>query len=92
MTVNIHVISDFNGLLEIEDSWNEFIYAYSKNPFFFSGFVKQFMEFNSSRGWSTLVFVVYANNTIVGIVPLVTKKKFGVRFVKFLSGTWPWAD
>jgi CelD/BcsL family acetyltransferase involved in cellulose biosynthesis len=50
------------------------------------------MEYNRFRGWSSLVVVIYAYNSIVGIVPLVTKTKFGVRFVKFLSGTWPWAD
>lgn len=60
----------------------------SKNPFFLSGFVDQFMGFYRSKGWDPLVLVISADKMIVGIASLMAKKNFGVRFVKFLSKSW----
>jgi hypothetical protein len=88
LNVSIRVISDHNRLRKIESAWNALVNKCSNNPFLLSGFIKQFMEFNSSRGWTPLVLVISANSQIVGISPLKTKKKFGVRFVKFLPSTW----
>lgn len=88
MTVLIRVIPDPSKLLEIEGVWSTLINKCSKNPFFLSGFVKQFMEFSRSKGWAPLLLVISVDEMIVGIAPLMTKKKFGVRFVKFLSKSW----
>lgn len=88
MKVSVRVISDPNKLLEIEGVWNRLINKCSKNPFFLSRFVEQFMDFNCSKGWTPLVLVISANNLLVGIAPLIAKKKFGVRFVKFLYKSW----
>jgi hypothetical protein len=80
------VISSPNELLKIQNGWNTAIKKFSENPLSSSGFVKQFMEFNRSRGWTPLILVISTDNTIVGISPLTTKKIFGMRFAKFLSG------
>lgn len=87
-TVTINVISDSSKLLEMEGAWNKFIKNCSENPFLLSGFIKQYMELNRSRGWTPLILVVSANSEIVGISPLKTKRKFGVQFVKFSSKFW----
>jgi hypothetical protein len=84
MKLLIRVISDLNELHEIEGAWNVSISKCSRNPFLLSGFVKQFMESNRSRGWTPLLLVISTDNKIIGISPLKTKKKFGVRFAKFL--------
>jgi len=87
-TVSISAISDPNKLLKIEGVWNTLIHKYNKNPIFLSGFVKQFMGVNRSKGWVPLVLVISADEMIVGIVPLMIKKKFGLCFVKFLFKSW----
>lgn len=86
MTASIRVISVPNELLKIEDNWNTLIKKCCRNPLCLSGFIKQFMQFNRSRGWTPLILVISTGDTIVGISPLTTKKILGVRFVKFLSG------
>lgn len=88
LTVSVRVISNSDGLLEIEDSWDSLVGKHSENPLCLSGFIKQFMEFHRSRGWTPLLLAISADNAIVGIAPLITKKKFGIRFVKFLSKSW----
>jgi hypothetical protein len=86
--VSICVVSDPNKLHQIEGMWNTLINGYCKNPFLLSGFIKQFMEFNHSMGWTQFVLVISVDNNIVGLSPLKMKRKFGVRFVKFLPNAW----
>jgi len=88
VTVSIRVISDPDGILEIEGIWNTLVRSSSENPLLLSGFMEQFMKLRLSRGWTPLVLVFFSDQTIVGIAPLVTVKKWGVRFVKFLSESW----
>jgi len=88
MKVSVRLISDSNGLHEVEGVWNVLVNKHSKNPILLSGFVKQFMEFNRSKGWTPLVLRISVDDMIVGIVPLMSKKKFGFRFVKFLFRSW----
>lgn len=85
MTVSIHVVPEFSKLHEIEAVWNKLINKYGKNPFFLTGFVKQFMEFYRSKEWTPLPLVISTDDVITGIAPLMIRKKFGVRTVKFLS-------
>lgn len=86
MTATIRVISFPNELRKVEGNWNILIKKCGKNPLCLSGFIKQFMQFNRSRGWTPLILVISTGDTIMGISPLTTKKILGVRFVKFLSG------
>jgi len=88
MTASILVISDLGKLFEIEAAWNAFMNKCSRNPFALSGFVKQFMEFNRSKGWNPLILVISVENKIVGVAPLRMRKKLGVRIVKFLFKPW----
>ena len=71
-------------MFKIANSWNSLAKSI-KNPFCLKGFVKQFMEFYRSKGWTPLLFVVSNGNTIVGLAPLMTKKKFGVRLAKLVG-------
>jgi len=88
MGVSLHVIPDPSRLREREEVWNMFMSKCNENPFLLSGFIKQFMAIYRSKGWAPLILVISAEETIVGIAPLMTKKSFGVRFVKFLSKSW----
>jgi hypothetical protein len=85
MAVSIRAVAEPSELLKIEDAWNQTINKYSSNPLFLSGFIKQSMDYYCANGWSPLLVVTSTGKLIVGIAPLMTKKKFGVRFVKFLS-------
>jgi hypothetical protein len=82
--VEIRVISNPNKIVEMESDWNALVDASCKNPFMLSEFVRQFMSSNRSTSWTPLVLVVSAKNNVVGIAPLMAKKKFGVRSVKFV--------
>jgi len=75
-------------MCEIEDLWNKLIDKCSKNPIFLFEFVRQYMEFNGSKEWTPLVLVVSIDDMIVGVAPLITKREFGVRFVRFLFKSW----
>lgn len=88
MTHSIRVIPDSTKLLEIESAWSTLINKSSGNPFFLSGFVKEFMEFYQSEGCDPLVLAILADRTIVGVASLMRKKKFGVSFAKFLHNNW----
>lgn len=66
----------------MEREWNRFIKDHAGSLFFLSGFVRQFMDFNQSRGWNPTVLVFSAEDNIVGIASVITTKKFGVRVAK----------
>jgi hypothetical protein len=87
MHLDIQVISGPKEICANEHSWNESIGTLSQIPFFFSGFVKQFMEFQRSTGWNPLVLVFSINDRIVGVAPFMQKKFFGIPAVRFLF--WP---
>lgn len=86
--VSIRLFSDADKLCELKDSWNAFISKNSKNPLLLVDFITKSMEVNCSKGWTPLVLIVMLDNTIVGVIPLATKKKFGFRFVKSLIKPW----
>jgi CelD/BcsL family acetyltransferase involved in cellulose biosynthesis len=82
--MSIDVIYDLSEFLRIENGWNHFVKKFSKNPFLLSGFVQKFIELNQSQGWTPTIVVFSVNNAIVGISPLMTKTKFGIRFARFI--------
>jgi CelD/BcsL family acetyltransferase involved in cellulose biosynthesis len=74
---SISVIPD-----ELEKSgndWNEFIRRSGANPFLFSGFVKEIMALNRARGWSPLLLSVIKDRRIIGVAPLMTRVRYGIR-------------
>jgi len=82
--ISVNAISNLDELLKIEDSWNEFIRDHARNPFFLSGFFKEFMSLSQNSNWAPAVLIFSASGRIVGIAPLATKTKLGVRMGKFL--------
>ena len=82
------MIINASRLSEIEHEWNSLVNRCSQNPFLLSGFIKQFMEFNSQKGWLPLVLAFSAEKRLVGIAPLRVKRQFGIKFVKFLIRNW----
>lgn len=67
---------------------NRLVDKYGENPFCLSEFIKQSMEFYRSTGWTPIVLVMSADKKIVGIAPLIIKKRFGVRFARFVGRSW----
>jgi hypothetical protein len=88
MGVSVHAISDSNALSKIESAWNALTTKHSNNPFLLSGFVKQYMEFNHSKGWTPLVLTMSVGDKLVFASSLKTGNKLGVRFATFLSKSW----
>jgi hypothetical protein len=86
LAFSFYAITDVNSLLKIENKWNDFIGSYSDNPFLLSGFVKGFMKLAFSKGWRPIILVAFANEEIVGVVPLVLKRRFNAFFASFLFG------
>lgn len=84
MPVSITVISESSRLDGLEAVWNRLIRDCSQNPFFFTGFVKQFIEFRRLKGWCPLVLLLTVDGRGVGIAPLMMRTKYGIRFAKFL--------
>lgn len=82
--VSIRLVTDPNWIVKNEKKWNNMIKKCSLNPFFLSGFITQFMEHTPSTGWSPLVLVLSNDKTIIGLVPLIMKRTFGIISVKFL--------
>jgi hypothetical protein len=78
------MISDPNELCKMENGWNSLINKYSENPFLLSGFIEHFMESYSSDRWTPLVIIISAENNIIGVAPLIIKRRFGISSVKFL--------
>lgn len=88
MTISMHVISTSDMLNEIEDLWNQFINENSGSPWLLSTFTGESIESARLEGWTPMILVVSADNKIVGIFPLKTKKKLGLQLVSFLYKSW----
>jgi len=88
MDLSVNLISDIDGLSRIEHQWNNLVNNCSQNPILLSGFIKQFMEFNSSMGWIPLILTFSEGKRLVGAAPLRIKKKLGIKFVRFLLRNW----
>ncbi len=87
MNLKIKMISSPKEICEIEQSWNERVGTISKKaPFFLSGFLRQFMDFQRSTGWDPLVLVFSVNERTVGVAPLKQKRFLGVPIVRYLYG------
>lgn len=77
------IISDVNCLSEVVETWDDFVRTYTENPFLLSSFLTKFVKYDSLRGWAPLILIFSAENQIVGVAPLATKKRFGIRYVRF---------
>jgi hypothetical protein len=81
--LSLYTISDPSEILESGDVLDAFVNNWSKNPFSLSGFFIRFMKSNRVIGWTPFVLVIKADEKIVGIAPLMKKKRLGQHFVQF---------
>jgi hypothetical protein len=86
--LSVSVISDPFKVLELKKDVDAFVSEWSRNPFLFSGFLSQFMRSNRLAGWAPFLFVVKADEKIVGTAPLMVKKKLGMHFARFFPNFW----
>ena len=85
--ISVQVITDPKNIVRIEREWNNLVESSSSNPFLLSDFVKELYAL-PSKSWSPCVLVLSFNETVVGIAPLIIRKKFWVRTAKFSSPYW----
>ena len=85
--VSIRVICDTQSIQQLAREWNALVGISCKNPFLLSDFVKEFIESNH-KTWTPLVLVISFKGLMIGIAPLVIKKKIGIRTVKFSNPLW----
>lgn len=86
--IRVRAISDLQDLGEIEKEWNHIVNQSSSTPFLFCEFVKQILSSSTFTGWTPLIVVIYSEQKILSISPLLTKKRFGFRQVKFIQEPW----
>jgi hypothetical protein len=77
-------MSDPAELAEISEAWDRLVRRCSTNPYLLTGFVEGMMELDRSRGWSPLLLHMTSDGVTVGVAPLMTKTRFGMRRVQFL--------
>lgn len=77
------VISSVNGMFQAEDDWNNLVGNCSENPFFLSSYLIEFARQNLKQGWVPLTLVFSTDGAIVGLAPLVIRRRYGIRFVRF---------
>ena len=53
-----------------------------------TGFVRQFMDSNRTKGWNPLFLIIRSNGKIVGAVSLMVKRWLGLRMAEFLHEDW----
>lgn len=85
--VTVRVISDSTELRRVEQVWDKLVMDHTENPFLLAEFVREYMDLRRSRRWEPLLLVLLANEVPVGLVPLATKRMWGIRLVDFLLPT-----
>lgn len=88
LRLSIHAISDPRKIFEIEEELDAFIIKNSKNPFVLSVFIKETMESTLQKGSIPIVLVFMTEGKIIGIAPLLLRKKIGIRFANLLFDFW----
>lgn len=84
METSIRGTSKVSALHEIKEVWNQLTEKY-RNPFLTFDFFKRYIDLNRSKGWASLTLLISVNNSLVGIVPLITRKRFGIRYARFVT-------
>ena len=81
--IKVQVIS--NPDQTIEGNWNELVSQSCENPFLLRSFVLQIMKSSYLTDYSGLILVFSCEEKIIGIAPLMERKRFGVRYIKFTN-------
>lgn len=85
--ISVRVISDTKGILQMDREWNALVGTSCRNPFLLSEFVKEFIE-SYHKDWAPLILVISFKHAIIGIAPLMIRKKFGVRSFRVSNPPW----
>jgi ribosomal protein S18 acetylase RimI-like enzyme len=85
MNVCIKTIHDIRELDQIKDDWDSLVFKSSKTPFLFYDIARPFISLNVKNGWNAAIVTVLSNdNELIGIIPLMEKKIYGIRVAKFV--------
>jgi hypothetical protein len=84
----MRAISDPKGISEIEEELDAFIIKNSRNPFMLSVFIKGMMESTLLKDSIPMVLVLMTDGKIIGVAPLLLRKKFGIRSATLLFNSW----
>ena len=84
MNIRIENVSDIDRLRNIESQWNSLVCECNKNPFLFTCLVKPFISLNSANNWTPMIVTLSENTKLLGIVPLMVKRTYGLRLFSFI--------
>jgi hypothetical protein len=84
MKFSIVAISDPTKISDIHEELDAFIIKNCKNPFVLSVFIKKEMESTIRKNFIPIVLVFKYEEKIIGVAPLLLKKKFKMILASFL--------
>jgi CelD/BcsL family acetyltransferase involved in cellulose biosynthesis len=87
-TVSTKVFSDVETLVSIKEVWNRIVRDCGPNPFLLTELLVQFMRLRVREGWHPLLLVLSVDRVPVGVAPLMTRKRFGMRITRFLLASY----
>jgi len=86
--ISVRAISDPEGFSEVADAWNRIVREHGPNPFLLSGLLVRFVEMRANEGWRPLLLLLSVDGAPVGIAPLMTRKRYGLRFTTLLLASY----
>ena len=86
--ISIRAVSDPEMLAAIGEDWNRVVRECGANPFMLAELLVQFMRLRVREGWRPLLLVFSVDGVPVGVAPLMTRKRLGLRFTRFLLAPW----
>ena len=86
--ISVRAFSDPDMFATIGEDWNRIIRECGANPFMLAEFLVEFIRLRVREGWHPLLLVLSADGVPVGVAPLMTRKRFGLRFTRFLLVPW----
>jgi hypothetical protein len=84
MNICIRTIRDGDELSRIEGNWDSLASKCSGNPFLLFGLVKNFISLGKVTGWNPMIVVISKEENLLGVLPLMMKRVYGLRFAKFV--------
>jgi hypothetical protein len=82
--ITTRVISDLDELVSIAGDLNHIVVECTANPFLLSELLGQFIRLRIREGWRPLLLSLSIDGVLVGVAPLMTRRRFGVRSTSFL--------
>jgi CelD/BcsL family acetyltransferase involved in cellulose biosynthesis len=82
--ISVRAVSDPEMVAAFGDEWNRVVRECGANPFLLTELLVQFMRLRVREGWHPLLLVLSVDGVPVGVAPLMTQKRFGLRFTTFL--------